>query len=101
MQILETRHDGTVLCVLTPQEVASLDGTSLPHRKWAVRGEYYLSQGSEAGRYFFEYIIHAPTREVAEEAGRRRVLESRATATICDVGAKDVTGMVKGLFGWG
>lgn len=98
MKVLETRGDGTILCVLTPDEVSTLKSNEKP-RKWLIRGITKIP-GVFASNSAFEFIMHAKTREEAEAFGTDRILKQRKKAVVVDVGAKDVTGKVQGLFGW-
>lgn len=99
MQILETRPDGSVLCVLSAEEASTLEGRPLQDRKWFVKG-YTGLRGVYASRKVFEFIIHAPTRERAEEMGRARIMRRSGTDLyLIDIGAQDVTGKTQGFFG--
>jgi hypothetical protein len=100
MEILETRRDGSLLCVLSPAETAKLKDDVPPRRKWFVKGITYL-QGRPDAQHVFQYVIHAATREEAElEGGRRAIAERGSRGMLQDVGARDVTGKTKGLFDW-
>jgi len=100
MEILETRRDGSLLCVLSPAEAAKLKGGPPPQCKWFVKGITYL-QGRPDAQHAFQYVIHAATREEAElEGGRRAVAERGSRGMLQDVGARDITGKTRGLLGW-
>jgi len=100
MDVLQTRPDGSLLCVLSPAEVAKLKGSSLPQRKWWVKGTTCL-KGRPDAQHAFGYVIHAMTRKEAEREGARKAIAERgASGLLQDVGAWDVTGKTKGIFGW-
>jgi len=100
MDVLQTRSDGSLLCVLSPEEVTKLKGGSLPQRKWWVKGTTCL-KGRPDAQHAFGYVIHAPTREDAEREGAGKAVAERGSKGMLeDVGARDVTGKTKGIFGW-
>lgn len=100
MDVLKTRSDGSLLCVLSPAEAARLKGGPLPQRKWWVKGINCL-KGRPDAQHAFGYVVHAATREEAEREGARKAVAERgANGLLQDVGAKDVTGKTKGIFGW-
>lgn len=100
MEIIETRPDGGVLCILTSAEVARMGLGHVPRQKWWVKGITCL-QGRPDAQHAFGYVIHAATREDAEREGARKAIAERGPrGMLQDVGARDVTGRTKGIFGW-
>jgi hypothetical protein len=100
MQVIEKRSDGTLLCVLSRNEARMIGRQSTAKRKWAVRGFTHL-HGRRDLESRFEHVVHAESREDAEREGARIALDKRGfDAVLSDIGAKDVTGMTRGIFGW-